>query len=161
MLLSKHQQHRFWRDWSVACHRQGWIAAQSWTNHQIEKERHSLLQRAGFDSLTKVDPLKGFDRVLAELALLIKPDDLNAQLRQKNMPRIRLLHSIRSLDARLSLVPSDVPGISAYTASILRDLYGHADLDILSDDQLENVRNILANRDRVHRRHPQPANCPF
>jgi hypothetical protein len=160
MLLSKPQQSRFWRDWSVACHHQGWTAAQSWTNHQIENERHALLERAGFTSLKFVDPLQGFDKVLAELALLIKPNDLNAQLRQKNMPRIRLLHSIRSLDARLSIVPSDVPGLSAYTAAIMRDLHGHADLDRLSLDQLENLRNILANRDRVHH-HKQMENCPF
>lgn len=70
MLLTKDQQRRFWRDWQSACRSQGWTAANSWTGLQIDNERHSLLRRAGFNSLTEVDRGPGFDRVLAELGQL-------------------------------------------------------------------------------------------
>ena len=40
---------------------------------QIDNERLAMLERAGFDSLTKVDHMAGFDRVLAELAALTRP----------------------------------------------------------------------------------------
>lgn len=165
MLLSKPQQLRFWREWSVACKVQGWTKTQSWTGAQIDNERHALLDRAGFDSLTKVDPLKGFDRVLAELAVLSRPSDLEPQLRAAQQPRIRLLYAIENLAKQISLSQL-VPGRSAYASAIAIDRFGHADFDRLSLEQLEQLRNTLQSRAAAHKRRQQeqllPAeNTPF
>lgn len=70
MLLSKKQTSRFWRDWSAACKAQGWTTRNGWNTAQIQEQRYALLSRAGFNSLTEVDPTRGFDRLLAELGLL-------------------------------------------------------------------------------------------
>jgi len=158
MLLTRAQQSRFWREWSVACHVQGWTKANGWTDYQIDNERHSMLERAGFDSLTKVDHLEGFDRVLSELAALSKPADLDAQVRQQQMPRIRALHAIRELDSKLSISRS-FP--SPYLQAILRDKFGHADLDRLNLDELIMVRNTLAARSNSRRHKPALAADPF
>jgi hypothetical protein len=65
MQLTRSQQTRFWRDWTKAAVKN--FPRPQWSSAQIENERHALLRRAGFDSLTEVDPRAGFDRVLAEL----------------------------------------------------------------------------------------------
>jgi hypothetical protein len=70
MILTKSQQQRFWREWASACSTQGWTKSDGYTDFQITNERHSMLQRAGFQSLTAVDRGPGFDRVLAELGRL-------------------------------------------------------------------------------------------
>jgi len=98
MLLTLPQRNRFWREWSIC---KTHFKRAGFTDAQIENERHQLLNRAGFDSLTKVDPSSGFDRVLAELAAINSPSDLNAQLRQESMPRTRLLHAIHRLDSSI------------------------------------------------------------
>lgn len=150
MLLTKPQQLRFWREWSVACKVQGWTAVQSWTNAQIDNERHALLERAGFESLTKVDHMSGFDRVLAELTALSRPADINPQLDAQNQPRKRLIYAIKTLAKQFSMsVLSD--GRSAYVAAITLDRWGTTDLDKLSLPQLEQLRNTLAARASAHR----------
>jgi hypothetical protein len=135
MKLSKSQVPRFFTNWKNACAVQGWTAANGWTAAQIENERYSLLRRAGFDSLRDVDPLTGFDRVLAELALLLHPDSLNPQLSALNMPATRLKYAIAQL----------APG-SNYLRAVMRDKFGTEDLDTLSLEQLTQLRNTLAAR---------------
>jgi hypothetical protein len=151
MLLSKAQQARFWREWSVVCKLQGWTKAQSWTGAQIDNERHALLSRAGFNSLTKVDPLKGFDRVLAELAAMTRPDDLAPQLNIAEQPKTRLLFAIRNLGKQISIAELQ-DGTNAYVARIASDRFGKTDLESLSLYQLEQLRNTLAARLSAHRR---------
>lgn len=162
MLLSKPQQLRFWREWSIACKAQGWTKVQSWTGAQIENERYSLLQRAGFDSLTLVDPLAGFDRVLAELAALSRPADLSPQLRAQEQPRRRLWYAIQKLGFQISTSELQGGRESSYVAAIMLDRFGHCDHDRLSLQQLEQLRNTLASRATAHKRkhqerHLQPA----
>jgi len=150
MLLTKAQQRRFWAGWQAACKAQGWTKANSWTGLQIDNERHALLEKCGFDSLTKVDPLAGFDRVLAELRSVSQPANLDAQLRQAKMPRTRLLYAIASLDKQISggarspSAPDYAP--SPYVAAIMKDRFNTVELDRLSLEQLTQLRNTLAAR---------------
>jgi hypothetical protein len=167
MLLTKPQQLRFWREWSIACKVQGWTKAQSWTGAQIDNERHALLDRAGFDSLTKVDQLAGFDRVLAELAALSRPADITPQMRAAEQPKTRLRYAIAALGKQLSTAQLG-DGSNAYIARISIDRFGTAALDNLSLHQLEQLRNTLAGRLSVHRRRARqsaaasvPENVPF
>lgn len=96
MILSKPQVQRFFREWSSACQAQGWTSANNWTPSQVENERHALLLRAGFDSLTKVDKGAGFDRVLAELRALQDDVARTIEVDDSNIGRARRLrHVIR------------------------------------------------------------------
>lgn len=150
MLLTKPQQSRFWREWSQYKTTRKKTGD---TDAQIENERYQLLAQAGFESLTQVDPATGFDKLLAGLAALNQPADLNAQLRQANMPRRRLLYAINKLARNLT---------TRYLETILRDRFGHTDLDRLSLDQLTQFRNTLAARSgRKKRQLKADANCPF
>ena len=171
MLLSKAQQNRFWREWSGVCKRQGWEANAGWTRLEIDKHRRALLQRAGFDSLTKVDPLGGFDRVLSELAVLGRPDDIDPQIRTQEQPKRRLFYAINSLGSKISLGETQ-DGTNAYVVAIARDRFGTSDINSLSMAQLEQLRNTLAARATAHRRRQQQDlnvtkteeeldNCPF
>lgn len=141
MHLSKSQQFKFWSDWKKACTIQGWTKPAGWSPAQIENERYSLLRRAGFDSLTEVDHLEGFDRVLAELAAIIQPNSIDAQLRQQDQPIHRLKHAIALL----------APG-NNYLKAVMRDKFSTDDWDTLSLDQLTQLRNTLAARRSARRR---------
>lgn len=159
MLLSKPQQQRFWRDWSQVKRS---LKSIGYSDAQVENERHALLARAGFDSLTLVDHLAGFDRVLAELAVQLRPNDLEPQLREQSMPRTRLLFAIHQLANKF--IPNLTNRPNPYLAAILRDRFGHCDLDRLTEPQLLQLRNTLAARLASKRRksaQPVETNNPF
>lgn len=83
------------------------------------------------------------DLMKAALEAMINPGNLDAQVRQINMPRARLIYSIRKFDA-------------AYWQKIARDKFdGKTDLDKLTDAQLVQLRNTLHNR-----RKPKPQLTP-
>lgn len=145
MHLTRPQQSTFWRKWNAL------KRAANWTPEQSESERKALLRRAGFSSLTQVDKLDGFDRVLAELAAITRPDDLDAQMRELNMPKTRLLFAIGKLSAHLSPPRAHL----AYACQIARDKFGQTDLESLKDDQLLQLRNTLAARLSAHRHRKQ------
>ena len=128
MLLTSPQVSRFWRDWS-ACTR-----LHDWSKPESETQRKAMLARAGFSSLTQVDKLAGFDHVLAEVKALSQPSDLDAQLRQENMPRTRLLYSCRQ--------KADEP----YIIALARDRFHADDWTTLPLESLEQLRNTLADR---------------
>ena len=128
MLLTKPQVCRFFREWSAI------VSAAGWPHDRAEVERHSLLARAGFDSLTRVDKLTGFDSVLAEIKAIRQPSSLDAQLRQENMPRTRLLYSCRQ--------KADEP----YIIALARDRFHADDWTTLPLESLEQLRNTLADR---------------
>jgi hypothetical protein len=151
MELTKAQQQRFWREWGAAKREQGWLPENGWSAEQIENERYALLRRAGFESLTEVDRLAGFDRLLAELAALSRPADLEAQMREQEMPRRRLEYAINKLAKGIS--PGQLSGgVNPYLGAILSDRFGHCDLGRLSLEELEQVRNTLAARGSARRR---------
>ena len=142
MFLTPSQTDRFWREWNNI------TRTHAWDKPESEIQRKLLLNRAGFTSLTLVDKLDGFDRVLAELAAILKPDDLEAQMRESNMPRTRLLFAVGRLSTPLS------PGRShlSYACAIARDKFGTADIESLHDGQLLDLRNTLAARLCAQRR---------
>lgn len=168
MLLTRPQLSHFWRTWSQLTKRHHWDPVES------DAQRHALLQRAGFTSLTLVDKLKGYDRVLQELAALQQPDNLEPQLREIQMPRTRLVYAIHELANKITSTP--LSGQNSYLAAVMLDKHGHLDLDRLSEQQLEQLRNTLAARLSTKRRsarsvvecgapaplsEPVTENCPF
>jgi hypothetical protein len=142
MLLTKPQVSRFFREWSAI------VRANGWSHDDSETRRHALLQRAGFASLTIVDKLSGFDRVLAEIKALSQPADLDAQLRQSNMPRTRLIYSCRQ--------KADAP----YIAALARDRFHTDDWTSLPVESLEQLRNTLADRAVENHVRRQPSSRP-
>src|SRR4051812_21710202 len=92
MNISPSQLKRFWNK------QNGWpaiVAKHGWDSTQAETERKAMLARAGFDSLTLVDPGAGFSRVLNELAAL--NDDLAGMLKAQANERRVLEYKIEEL----------------------------------------------------------------
>lgn len=148
MLLTKSQQLKFWRDWNAI------VTDQSWPRAQAESERHALLHRAGFDSLTLVDKLEGYSRVLKELAIL--REDLGAMLRADANPKRVLLFKIKELAEQIN--PSTKNGVNPYLGGIMLDQFGHLRLDDLSEQQLTHLRYTLTAR--LHEKTKPPAPQP-
>jgi hypothetical protein len=71
MNLTAPQVQRFWREWARACKAQGWTRAAGMSAAEIDVKRKEFLARCGFDSLTKVDRVDGFTKVLNELLILV------------------------------------------------------------------------------------------
>jgi hypothetical protein len=139
MLLSKDQQRKFWREWSAACQAQGWKDGETKMNSaEIEQQRYLLLERAGFQSLTEVDQLEGFDKVLKEIAIL--QNDLTGTVRADQMALTRLKFAIQEFTIKL--------GGARYVLKITYDLFKTSDLDALSEAQLTVLHHTLANRTR-------------
>lgn len=143
MLLSKDQVRRFFREWKTACENQGWTSQNGWTSAQIENERHQLLDRAGFSSLTDVDRVTGFTAVLKELAIL--REDLSAMVRAESNPRRVLINSVASYARTLAVNPRD-DSYDSYIRHISVDRFGTFLWRELTDDQLTQLRNTLADR---------------
>jgi hypothetical protein len=70
MKLSTAQVQRFWREWPKSCKAMGWTKANGMSAAEIDQRRKEFLARCGFDSLTKVDRVDGFTKVLKELQVL-------------------------------------------------------------------------------------------
>lgn len=129
----------YFREWGrvrSTCRQHGWPVP----------ERHDLHARAlGQDKSSKDFTNQDLDRVLAEFQAISRPDDLDAQLRQQDQPRCRLLYGIW----RVAPEP--------YWRAIARDKFGTADLDRLNLDQLHQLRITLAARARSRHRRDPPA----
>jgi hypothetical protein len=128
------QNSLYFREWGrvqAVCKQQGFPVP----------DRHSLHVKAlGQDKSHLVFTNDDFDLVLAEFRALSQPDNLAAQLRQQNMPRRRLLYSIRRL--------ADEP----YWRAIARDKFGTDDESRLDLAQLTQLRLTLAARSRSRSR---------
>jgi hypothetical protein len=70
MKLSPAQVQRFWREWSAACAVLHWTRADGLSAAEIDARRKEFLARCGFSSLTQVDRVAGFTKVLNELLVL-------------------------------------------------------------------------------------------
>lgn len=122
-------------------------------------DRHDLHTRAlGSDKSSKAFTNRDLDLVLAEFRALTDPDSVDAQLRQIEQPRTRLLwkidHYLNGL--RLYVEPQ------SYLAAILRDQFTGATLADLSETQLKNLRNTLSARLQTHRKAARkPVEEPF
>jgi hypothetical protein len=136
---------------------------ETWTKHEEDQRRHALtLDTLGEEkswsdlSNSDVDKLKG------ALIAIIEPGDLNAQLRQLNQGRARVLNGISRLKREI-----DVD--DAYVQAIIERMnaeakLGTSDIDDLDADELRKV--IVALREHKRRgggtvREPKPAEMPF
>ena len=128
------QNSLYFREWGrvrAACKQQGFPVP----------DRHSLHVKAlGLDKSHLDFTNNDFDLVLAEFRALSQPDNLDAQLRQQDMPRRRLLYSIMHLAAE------------PYWRAIARDKFGTADETRLDLAQLTQLRIPLAVRSRSRSR---------
>jgi len=125
------QNSLYFREWGrvrAACKQQGFPVP----------DRHSLHVKALGQDKSHLDfTNEDFDLVLAEFRALSQPDNLAAQIRQLDMPRRRLLYSIRRLAAE------------SYWRAIARDKFGTADETRLDLAQLTQLRITLAARART------------
>ena len=130
LLISKPQQHLFWREWSKI------VSSHGWAPGLAETERKAMLQRIGFTSLTKVDPVNGFTAVLKEMAVL--QENLTGMMHADDNPRRMMIWNIRSKSA------------DGYWQSIARDRFGTDNLDSLSDAQLQQILYTVSDRQATH-----------
>ena len=132
--MTPRQRALYFREWGrvrATCRQQGFPVP----------DRHGLHVKAlGLDKSSKDFTNEDLDRVLAEFRAISQPDNLDAQLRQQDMPRRRLLYTI----GRLAPEP--------YWRAIARDKFGTTDLDRLDLVQLRQLLITLAARARSRQR---------
>src|ERR1019366_4411859 len=128
------QNRLYFREWGrvrAACKQQGFPIP----------DRHGLHVKAlGVDKSHLDFTNEDLDQVLAEFRAISQPDNLAAQLRQQEQPRLRLLYSI----CRMAPEP--------YRRSIAQDKFGTADETRLDLVQLTQLRITLAARSARKRR---------
>jgi hypothetical protein len=132
--MTTSQNRLYFREWGrvqATCKQQGFPIP----------DRHGLHVKAlGLDKSHLDFTNEDLDQVLAEFRAISQPDNLAAQLRQQDQPRIRLLYSIR----RLAPKP--------YWRSIAQDKFGTADETRLDLVQLRQLLMTLAARARSRQR---------
>lgn len=121
MKLSPDQVKRFWREWPKACHAQNWTRDGGMTAAEIDAKRKEFLLRCGFKSLTDVDKIDGFTKVLKELVAL-QGVGVNAGIEADNLyinqARVLRHQIVNELIPCLELYIADVP---AYITTIMED----------------------------------------
>ena len=89
----------------------GWTKANGMSAAEIDAKRKEFLLRCGFDSLTKVDRVDGFTKVLKEL-LVLQGTDLNAAIESEDLT-INKARTIRNF-----IVSDLVPCLELYIADV-------------------------------------------
>lgn len=125
MLITDPQKFRFFREWKAI------VQARGWDHTKAEAERHALIERAGFSSLTEVDPDNGFTNVLKELAAM--DDNLGGMLQTAANKRRQKIWKIRQ-------VPT------AYWAKIATARFKTSDLASLKDWQIDQLLFTVSDR---------------
>lgn len=121
MNLSTQQVQRFWREWPKSCKAMNWTKAAGMSAAEIDAKRKEFLLRCGFDSLTKVDRVDGFTKVLKELQVLQGVDvDAGIESEDLTINKARTLRHfiLTDLVPCLELYLADVRG---YLTSIMED----------------------------------------
>jgi hypothetical protein len=113
MKLSTAQVQRFWREWPKACKAMNWTRDAGLTAAAIDAKRKEFLLRCGFKSLTEVDRVDGFTKVLKEL-LVLQGTDLSAarEADDSTINQARVLRNtiLTELAPCLELYVADVGG---------------------------------------------------
>lgn len=164
--MSPKQEAYYWRMWTNVCGTQGW--------ERIDDEkRHAIhLQALGKDVSHKLFSNRDFDRVLAVMQVLSKPDSLEARMTldryeeqstKKEDPgeRRRLIFSIDH--------KSDAMGGDAYVTAISREMFQTRLWRDLPISSLTILRDTITNRFRAYQKRteidqvtaPAGADCPF
>lgn len=139
MKLSKGQQARFWREWAEACRVMGLTEENGCGKEVREDHRRELLRRAGFESLKDVTRVGGFDRVLMELAALLQPDDMSAQMRlMGNVKRVLIYRITHHETGRMwTAIAHD------RWRSVIGENATPEDLEKLGETELRQLRDTL------------------
>jgi hypothetical protein len=148
--MTPKQKAWYWREWQAvrkAC---------------PDADRHALHTAAlGRDKSSKLFTNRDLDQVIAQFRSISDPNGLNAQLRQLDQPRTRLVYSIQEYArACVALPPGkhspdqepigwNSPRPSAalrYLTVVMESKFGTTDLDALTDAQLVMLQHTLAAR---------------
>lgn len=70
--------------------------AKDWPADTAHRRLWHEIAGLGPCSAKDIDRMKGFDALKSAWLAIVRPDDLNAQIKMENMPRIRLMHAIYS-----------------------------------------------------------------
>ena len=121
MNLSDDQVRWFWREWPKSCEAQGWTRAKGMSAKEIDAKRKEFLLRCGFDSLTKVDRVDGFTKVIRELQVL-QGVSVQAGLEASDLT-INQARTIRHfiLTDLIPCLELYVPDVRGYLTSIMED----------------------------------------
>jgi hypothetical protein len=115
---------------------------------ELERERITVKVFGGPRSWSTFNN-RDVDRMKGTLLAILRPADLDAQVKQIEMPRTRLLTGIRE---------SGYPRHKVET--IAADEFGTRDFESLLEHDLENLHRTVINRARSQRRH-QTVEAPF
>lgn len=126
--MTTEQHGRYWRDVSAV--------ARCLRTATQEEARQLIHQRAfgGPKSARTINHLKEFDNFIAAVKALLQPANLEAQLRQAEMPNTRLIYAIRQLAPE------------AYIIAEARRKFATEDWPSLGESDLTMLRNHLAAR---------------
>ena len=121
MKLSPAQVQRFWSEWSVACAVLHWTRADGLTAAEIDARRKEFLARCGFSSLTEVDRVAGFTKVLNEL-LVLQGASLDAarETMQPSLNQARVLRH-QLLTELIPCLELNIADVRAYITEIIED----------------------------------------
>jgi hypothetical protein len=134
--MTKSQIAKYWQEWRK-------VAAAD-----PAADRHALhVEALGFDKSSREFSNEEFDKVLAVFWAIIKPANLHAQVRQENQPRQRLIWVIQN-----RLRPPE-----AYLRKVCSDKFRCSDLNLLTLEQLQQLRFTLTARRKAFRGNPEPA----
>lgn len=132
-LMTESQRMAYWSMFGQVCARLDVPASER------EAFRRELHERAGLGpiSVKAIDHLKMYDAIRGVFLAILRPGDMNAQLRQQYMSCTRLIVRIRQMAP------------PAYTLVIMRDRWGcqrFEEIDDLAEEQLQQLRNTLEAR---------------
>lgn len=111
MKLSPSQVQRFWREWPKSAKAMGWTKANGLGAAEIDAKRKEFLLKCGFNSLTEVDRVDGFTKVLKELQVL-QGVDVDAALESED------LTINRERTFRHFILTDQVPCLELYVADV-------------------------------------------
>jgi hypothetical protein len=138
--------------WTAACRQMGWDQA----DREFRLKTFGEILGRELESASEIGYLKEFDKIKAQLLAWAEPDNFKGQMEMTRQPIIRLQNAI------LAKAPL------AYVAKIAGDRFGTTDLDALTEVQLIQLRDTLADhqvgehkpetlqRRREKRKEPQP-----
>lgn len=162
--MTPKQEAYYWRMWTNVCATQGWERVD-------DEKRHAVhMQALGRDVSHKLFSNRDFDRVLAVMQVLSKPDSLEARMTldryeapaAKNEDpgeRRRLIFSIEHKSAPM--------GGDAYVTAISREMFQTRLWRDLPISSLTILRDTITNRFRAHQKRAEldqvtaGADCPF
>lgn len=121
MNLTPSQLRRFWQEWPKACRANNWTREAGLNAAAIDAKRKEFLARCGFKSLTEVDRVDGFTKVLKEL-LVLHGTDLDAGIEAGDLT-INKARTIRHqiLTELIPCLEVYLPDVRGYITTIMED----------------------------------------